>query len=73
LKQGVGRLLRAHEDFGVIMLCDRRVGSRRYGRVFLDSLPPMPRTGELAEVLEFLAQKFAAAGIDPQRTCKVRR
>jgi len=66
LKQGVGRLLRAQEDFGVIMLCDRRVGARRYGRVFLESLPPMPRTAELAEVLEFLGKKFAAAGIDPQ-------
>jgi ATP-dependent DNA helicase DinG len=73
LKQGVGRLLRAHEDFGVIMLCDRRLQSRGYGRVFLDSLPPMPRTEALADVQQFLAQKFAAAGIDPQRTRRVSR
>jgi ATP-dependent DNA helicase DinG len=73
LKQGVGRLLRAHEDFGVIMLCDRRLRSRGYGRVFLDSLPPMPRTEQLADVQRFLAAKFAAAGIDPQHTRRVSR
>ncbi len=66
LKQGVGRLLRAHEDFGVIVLCDQRLRSRGYGRTFLDSLPPMPRTERLAEVRAFLQEKFAAAGIDPQ-------
>ena len=66
LKQGVGRLLRAQEDFGVVVLCDRRLRSRGYGRVFLDSLPPMPRTEQLAEVQAFLQAKFASAGIDPQ-------
>ena len=44
LKQGVGRLIRDHDDFGVIMLCDQRLRTRGYGRIFLDSLPPMPRT-----------------------------
>jgi ATP-dependent DNA helicase DinG len=73
LKQGVGRLLRAHQDFGVIMLCDRRLQSRAYGRVFLDSLPPMPRTSALADVCSFLQTKFAAAGIDPQRARRVSR
>jgi ATP-dependent DNA helicase DinG len=71
LKQGVGRLLRAQEDFGVIMLCDRRLQSRSYGQVFLASLPPMPRTEQLSEVQAFLQRKFAAAGIDPQRARRV--
>ena len=48
LKQGVGRLMRDPEDFGVIMLCDQRLRTRGYGRIFLDSLPPMPRTENLA-------------------------
>jgi ATP-dependent DNA helicase DinG len=63
LKQGVGRLMRDPEDFGVIVLCDQRLRTRAYGRVFLDSLPPMPRTEDLAEVERFLHAKLAAAGL----------
>jgi ATP-dependent DNA helicase DinG len=63
LKQGVGRLIRDHEDFGVIMLCDQRVRTRSYGRIFLRSLPAMPVTNELPEVTQFLHDKLAAVGI----------
>jgi ATP-dependent DNA helicase DinG len=63
LKQGVGRLIRDQEDFGVIMLCDQRVRTRGYGRIFLDSLPPMPRTDQLPQVCAFLKEKLASAGI----------
>lgn len=54
LKQGVGRLIRDTEDFGVIVLCDPRLRTRGYGRIFLDSLPPMPRTTRLQDVTTFL-------------------
>ena len=37
LKQGVGRLIRSETDRGVVMLCDPRLQSRSYGRVFLSS------------------------------------
>lgn len=60
LKQGVGRLIRDRTDFGVIMLCDRRLTTRSYGRVFLDSLPPMPRTENADEVQQFLQQHLQA-------------
>ncbi len=40
LKQGVGRLIRSSRDTGVIMIMDRRIVSRNYGRVFLSSVPP---------------------------------
>lgn len=63
LKQGVGRLIRDHDDFGVIMLCDQRVRTRGYGRIFLDSLPAMPRTERLNEVTAFLSARLAQAGI----------
>jgi ATP-dependent DNA helicase DinG len=63
LKQGVGRLMRDAEDFGVIVLCDQRLRTRGYGRTFLDSLPPMPRTEQLDEVRVFLRKKLAAIGL----------
>jgi ATP-dependent DNA helicase DinG len=62
LKQGVGRLMRDPQDFGVVMLCDERLRSRGYGRIFLDSLPTMRRTHDLNEVTEFLRTKLAGAG-----------
>lgn len=60
LKQGVGRLMRDAEDFGVVVLCDRRVRTRGYGGIFLDSLPPMTRTESLEEVAAFLRSKLGA-------------
>jgi len=53
LKQGAGRLIRSETDRGVLMICDRRVMDKPYGRKILDALPPMRRTRELADVLEF--------------------
>ena len=55
LKQGVGRLIRDEGDTGVLMLCDPRITRKGYGRLFLDSLPPMRRTAKLDEVRGFLA------------------
>lgn len=60
LKQGAGRLLRAVSDRGVLVLCDPRLLSKGYGRVFLDSLPAMPRTRELDAVRRFYAAHAAA-------------
>jgi ATP-dependent DNA helicase DinG len=39
-KQGVGRLIRHHLDRGVVIVLDTRVVESRYGRSFLQSLPP---------------------------------
>ncbi len=55
LQQGFGRLIRDVSDRGVLMLCDPRVLTRNYGRWFLDSLPPMPRTRDLSAVRRFYA------------------
>jgi ATP-dependent DNA helicase DinG len=70
LKQGAGRLLRDHDDFGVIVLCDPRVRSKPYGRVFLDSLEPMPVTDSEDEVRQFLAahERLAGAAGSRRRT-----
>jgi ATP-dependent DNA helicase DinG len=63
LKQGVGRLIRDTSDFGVVMLCDRRLVTKSYGRIFLKSLPTMPRTEVLEDVTTFVRDKLAIAGI----------
>ena len=56
LKQGAGRLIRAETDRGVLVICDPRVLTKRYGRRFIDSLPPMPVTRQLHDVQQFFAQ-----------------
>ncbi len=53
LKQGAGRLIRDIADRGVLMLCDPRITSRAYGKLFLKSLPPLPLTRELGDVQKF--------------------
>ncbi len=60
LKQGVGRLIRDPADTGVCVLCDTRVTSKHYGRVFRNSLPPMRVTASLEEARDFLRGERAA-------------
>jgi len=54
LKQGAGRLIRDVNDRGALVICDPRIRTRSYGRVFRDSLPPMRQAGSQVEVEEFL-------------------
>ncbi len=56
LKQGSGRLIRDVSDRGMLVLCDPRINQKSYGRTFLDSLPPMPRTDSLKRVSEFFSR-----------------
>ena len=39
VRQGFGRLIRRHDDRGVVLLLDARLARRGYGEVFLRSLP----------------------------------
>ena len=54
LKQGVGRLIRDFDDFGVIVLGDPRLTTKAYGSVFLSALPPSPRVADGAAGAAFL-------------------
>jgi Rad3-related DNA helicase len=59
LRQGFGRLIRTRLDRGVVVITDRRVAEKRYGRYFLDSLPARARVYRdrrrlVAEVSRFL-------------------
>ena len=61
LKQGAGRLIRTETDRGVLMLCDPRLTDKPYGRRIWQSLPPMKRTRELADVTAFFAKDSNAS------------
>jgi ATP-dependent DNA helicase DinG len=63
LAQGVGRLIRATTDHGVVALLDSRLARMRYGRVILGSLPPMPITADRDEAIAFLRRDSA---VDPR-------
>lgn len=39
-KQGFGRLIRSRSDHGRVVVLDPRIATARYGRIFLDALPP---------------------------------
>lgn len=56
LKQGAGRLIRDVNDRGVLVICDRRLRTRGYGSIFLESLPPMKQTAERDQVVEFFTE-----------------
>jgi ATP-dependent DNA helicase DinG len=56
LKQGAGRLIRSETDQGVLMIGDTRLIDKPYGRRIWQSLPPMKRSRQQAEVLAFLEQ-----------------
>jgi len=48
-RQGFGRLIRTSSDRGVVAVLDRRVLSKQYGRLFLESLPQCTsRQGSIA-------------------------
>jgi DNA polymerase-3 subunit epsilon/ATP-dependent DNA helicase DinG len=50
-RQGFGRLIRSQSDRGVVVVMDRRVTSKQYGRLFLDSLPPCQvQNGSIADL-----------------------
>jgi len=61
LKQGVGRLIRSEDDFGAVVICDPRLATKSYGKVFLTALPPMRVTRLEKDTLSFLRKHAPAA------------
>jgi ATP-dependent DNA helicase DinG len=52
--QGAGRLIRTHTDEGLIVLCDSRLRTRRYGGTIINTLPEMPILTDNAAALAYL-------------------
>jgi ATP-dependent DNA helicase DinG len=53
LKQGFGRLIRHHDDAGVVAVLDSRLKQKGYGKRLLAALPPAPVVATLPEVSAF--------------------
>ena len=53
MRQGAGRLMRRPDDRGVIAILDPRISSKGWGKTILSSLPPAPRTTQIADVARF--------------------
>ncbi len=54
MKQVAGRLMRDFGDWGVFAACDPRLLSRSYGKIILNSLPPMRRAESEKAACDFL-------------------
>ncbi len=61
LRQGFGRLLRSHDDRGVVAVLDGRLNTARYAEPLLAALAPVPRVHEIAEVEAFFARSVELA------------
>lgn len=63
LQQGIGRLLRTPEDFGIGIILDSRISTRRYGRTMLRNLPKnlpieeLPTKQLVTEAKDFLKKQ----------------
>ena len=55
LKQGLGRLLRTHDDRGVMAILDSRLHKKGYGKLVINALPPARRAYDIQEVERFFA------------------
>jgi len=54
LKQGAGRLIRDEQEWGVLLIGDRRLVEKGYGKLLWRSLPPFRRTRDLNVAVEFM-------------------
>ncbi|MBI4666889.1 MAG: ATP-dependent DNA helicase [Nitrospinae bacterium] len=54
LKQGLGRLIRAKSDKGLLAVLDKRLSTKSYGKVFMNSLPAFNPRRKLDDVTPLL-------------------
>lgn len=61
-RQGFGRLIRSQDDYGVVVVLDKRILTRSYGKMILRSLPPCTARQGPVERLPVSAQRW----LDPE-------
>ncbi len=57
-RQGCGRLMRSENDRGVLYILDSRLTQKNYGRLFIESLPPMQYFFDSSEQITLKIKKF---------------
>ena len=60
LRQGMGRLIRSEDDYGVVVVGDPRMLNPRYKKLVIASVPPMSRTRKVERACAFLADPEGA-------------
>ena len=61
-RQGFGRLIRSRDDRGAVLILDRRLTTKGYGKIFLRSLPDMELVrGDSGEMFERMRVFFLAS------------
>lgn len=56
-RQGFGRLIRSAQDRGIVVIFDKRVQTKQYGRLFIESLPQCTmHVGSIRELPEMASQ-----------------
>ncbi len=68
LKQGFGRLIRRHDDRGVVALLDDRIYTKGYGKRLLRALPPARQERSFARAREFLTSLHPVDRVAPEQT-----
>jgi ATP-dependent DNA helicase DinG len=53
-KQGFGRLIRTTTDRGVVVVLDKRISTKFYGKLFVQSLPSVQQSRNIEDVRRFL-------------------
>ncbi len=56
LRQGIGRLIRSRRDRGILAIMDSRIWSKRYGNLFLNSLPNCPVADNIENLENFYSR-----------------
>jgi ATP-dependent DNA helicase DinG len=57
LKQGAGRLIRSEQDWGVLLVGDRRLVDKPYGKLLWQGLPAFKRTRERDDAIAFITDR----------------
>lgn len=67
-RQGFGRLIRTQTDFGAVVILDPRVRTKKYGPVFLRSIPQCPEVHNLQALGEFFAARNGNGAVSAEET-----
>lgn len=63
-RQGFGRLIRSRNDRGIVVVLDKRVLTKNYGRLFLHALPVQASAGTLKELPGWAARWLDGGEVD---------